>query len=200
MWCLDPFFQFFICLVAVIPYIPFIEGQVNILFAVFLCFDSITDTYNTGDKIIHSLGTCQEIRGIVIAVSIVLMQRHVINLIICLIQNGIFPGTEGWHVQVGASAGYSLDRRIHEFHQPGSLSCDSSVFGSRFMSHLPRTIHFISQTPYFDIVRIFVTVSFSQITVVSTAFEVTVFQKILGIFRSAGSQIDSHHDVTSCFF
>ena len=68
------------------------------------------------------------------------------------------------------------------------------------MAHLPRTIHFISQTPYFDIVRIFVTVFFSQITVVSAAFEVTVFQKILGIFRSTGSQIDSHHDVASCFF
>ena len=200
MWCLDPFFQFFICFVAVIPDIPLIEGQVNILFAVFLCFDSITDTYDTGDKIIHSLGTSQKIRGIVITVSIVLMQGHVIDLIISLIQNGVFPGTESRHIQVGASAGYGLDCRIHEFHQTGSFSCDSSVFCSCFMTHLPRSVHFISQTPYFDIVRIFVTVFFSQITVISAAFEVTVFQKILGILRSAGSKIDSHHDIASCFF
>ena len=128
------------------------------------------------------------------------MQGHIINLIISLIQNGVFPGTEGWHIQIGASAGYGLDRGIHEFHQTGSLSCDSSVFCSSLMSHLPRTVHFITKAPYLDVVRIFVTMLFSQITVVSAAFKVTVFQKILGIFRSAGSQIDSHHDITSCFF
>ena len=79
------------------------------------------------------------------------MQGHIINLIISLIQNGVFPGTEGWHIQIGASAGYGLDRRIHEFHQTGSLSCDSSVFCSRFMAHLPRSIHLIAQAPQLDV-------------------------------------------------
>ena len=68
------------------------------------------------------------------------------------------------------------------------------------MSHLPRSVHLIAEAPEFDVVWIFVTVGFSQITVVGAALEVAVLQHIFCIFRSAGSEIDGHHDVTAGFF
>ena len=71
---LHPFFQLRISFIAVIPYIPLIEGEVDLFLAVFFRFDCIADRNNTGDEIIHSLGACQEINGVICIISIVLMQ------------------------------------------------------------------------------------------------------------------------------
>ncbi len=40
---------------------------------------------------------------------------------------------------------------------------------------------------------------FTEITVISTTLEVTVFQKILRIFRASCSQVHCHHHITACF-
>ena len=68
------------------------------------------------------------------------------------------------------------------------------------MSHLPRSVHLVAEAPEFDVVWIFVTVGFSQITVVGAALEVAVLQHIFGILRSAGSEVNGHHNITAGFF
>ena len=73
MRCAYPFLQLLILLIAVIPYVPLIEGKVNLLFTVFFCFDCITDRNYTGDEIIHALGACQEIDSIICIISVVLV-------------------------------------------------------------------------------------------------------------------------------
>ena len=40
---------------------------------------------------------------------------------------------------------------------------------------------------------------FTEITVISTTLEVTVFQKILRILRTSCSQVHCHHHITACF-
>ena len=40
---------------------------------------------------------------------------------------------------------------------------------------------------------------FTEITVISTTLEVTVFQKILRIFRASCSQVYCHHHIAACF-
>ena len=80
-----PFLQLLILLIAVIPYVPLIEGKVNLLFAVFFRFDCITDRNYTGDEIIHALGASQKFSGIVFLIAVVLMKRQIIHLFICLI-------------------------------------------------------------------------------------------------------------------
>ena len=52
----------------------------------------------------------------------------------------------------------------------------------------------------FDVVWIFVCLGFSLITVVGAALDVAVLQHIFCVFRSAGSEIDGHHNVTAGFF
>ena len=68
------------------------------------------------------------------------------------------------------------------------------------MSHLPWSIHLITKAPELDVMRILIAVGFSQIAVVGAFFEITVFQNIFGVLRSAGSEVDSHHDIAAGFF
>ena len=68
------------------------------------------------------------------------------------------------------------------------------------MSNLPVTVHLISQTPYFYIVRIFHSMFDTQITVFRSARMVAVFQKIAGICYSSCTKINSHHHICICFF
>ena len=147
MRCLHPFLQFFVLLVAVVPYVPLVKGKVDLFFAMFLCFYSITDGNHTGDKIIHAFGACKEIRSVTRLISIVLMQRKIIHLIVSLVKNRILPGTKSRHLQIGASAGNCLNFRVHKFHQAGCLCRNSSVLCRSLMSHLPRAIHLVSETP-----------------------------------------------------
>ena len=73
MRCTYPFFQFLILFVAVIPYVPLIEGEVDLFLAVFFRFDCIADCNYTGDEIIHTLGACQKIKRIICIISVILV-------------------------------------------------------------------------------------------------------------------------------
>ena len=68
------------------------------------------------------------------------------------------------------------------------------------MPHLPWPIHLITKAPELDVMRLFIAVGLSQIAVVGSLFKIAVFQNIFGVLRSAGSEVDSHHDVTAGFF
>ena len=144
---LYPFFQLLILFITVVPYVPLIEGKIDLFFSMLLCFYSIADGNHSWDKIIHALGACQKIGSVSRCISIVLMQGKIIHLIVSLVKNRILPGAKGRHFQIGASACNSLNLRIHKFHQAGSLCCNSSVLCRSFMSHLPRTVHLVSETP-----------------------------------------------------
>lgn len=71
--------------------------------------------------------------------------------------------------------------------------CNTSVLRSGLMSHLPRSVHLVAEAPEFDVVWIFVTVGFSQITVVGAALEVA-FSTFLA---SSGPrfQVNGHHNI-----
>ena len=97
------------------------------------------------------------------------------------------PNLKCRHHQIRASIGNSLDLRIQHFHNTGSLAC-SSIFICSLMSHLPWTIHFISQTPGLNVMRLCMTVGLTHVAVIGTALKITVFQKISGFLRSSCSK------------
>ena len=61
------------------------------------------------------------------------------------------------------------------------------------MAALPRCVHFVAQTPYFDVMWFFCAVSDAKITEVRTAGEVAVFQKIPCFLLPTGAEINGHH-------
>ena len=123
------------------------------------------------------------------------MHRYIINIIICTFQCCRFPFRECRHIKSRTSAGYQLDRRIDQFHCFCCLFCKTSVLFHCLVSELPRSIHLITQTPYFDIMWIFYTMFDTKITIFCSARMVAVFQKIAGICNSSCTKIDCHHHV-----
>ena len=199
VWRLPPFFQFLIRFIAVIPYIPLIKGQMDPLFGMLLRTHCVADADYAGDEIIHSLGICKKIRRVICSIAIILMQRHVINQIVTFVQNCIFPVSESRHAKERASTGNRLDLRIQHFHNTGGLRCCPSIFICSLVSHLPWTIHFISQAPGLNVVRLCMAVGLTHVAVIGTALKITVFQKVSGFLRSSCSKIHCHHNICVCF-
>ena len=75
------------------------------------------------------------------------------------------PVRECRHIPVGASAGYQLNGRVDQAHCLCGLLCQTSVLLHGLMTDLPGAVHLISQAPYFDVVRVFHSVSDTHITV-----------------------------------
>lgn len=99
MRSLYPFFQLSVRIIAVIPHVPFIKGQVDLFLASLLRLYTVTDGKDGADKFIHALGICQKFRCIIVPVSIILMQGKIIHLVIALAKHFLFPITEGIHGQ-----------------------------------------------------------------------------------------------------
>ena len=195
MWSLSPFFQFLVGCIAVIPHIPLIKGKVNALFAMLFRTDSVADADYAGNKVIHPFGICKKIRGVISSIAVILVKGHVIHQIVTFVQNRVLPISKCRHHQIGASAGNCLDLRIQHFHNTGGLRCCSSIFICSLVSHLPWTIHFISQTPGLNVMRLCMTIGLTHVAVIGTALKITVFQKISGFLRSSCSKIDRHHHI-----
>ena len=115
------------------------------------------------------------------------MKGHVVYLIVAGAEHLILPGSEGGHGEPGASADDRFNGRIQHLHNPSGFLGSTAVFVSGFVTHLPGTVHLISQTPELDIMRFFIAVFFSQVTVIGAARKIAVFQKISGFFRTAGT-------------
>ena len=199
MWSLSPFFQFLVGRIAVIPHIPLIKGKINALFAMLFRTDSVADADYAGNKVIHPFGICKKIRGVISSIAVILVKGHIIHQIIALVQNRVLPISKCRHHQIRASTGNRLDLRIQHFHNAGGLRCSSSIFICSLMSHLPWTIHFISQTPGLNVMRLCMAIGLTHVTVIGTALKITVFQKISGFLRSSCSKIHCHHNICVCF-
>ena len=127
------------------------------------------------------------------------MEGYIIHIIIVIFQSSCFPLRECGHVHKRASAGNQFDRRINKLHGFGSFLCHTAILMHRFLSQLPLSVHFISQTPEFDVIWIFYSMFDTQIAVFCSWGMIAVFQKITGICRSSCSQVHSHHYVCPCF-
>ena len=170
-----------------IPDIPFIKGKIDFFLSAFLCFDTVQNGDNGRDKLIHAHTSCQKIRCVVGGVGVVLVKGHVVYLVITGAEHLILPGSEGGHGESGASAADRFDGRIQHLHDPAGFLSSTAVFVSGFVPHLPGAVHLISQAPELDIMRFFIAVLLSQVTVIGAARKVAVFQKISGFFRTAGA-------------
>ena len=128
------------------------------------------------------------------------MQRDIIHIIIIVTQCSCFPLRKRRHVQIRTSTGNKLNSRVNQFHSFCSFLGKPTIFMHSLMSNLPVTIHFISKTPYFYIMRIFYTMFNTQITIFGSSRMVTVFQKIACICHTSCTKVYCHHHICISFF
>ena len=115
------------------------------------------------------------------------MHGQIVYMRIGMLQNRSFPGSEGRHIQIGASAGDQLNGRIHPFHDLGGFDSQTAVFFRCLMPDLPGTVHLISEAPELDVVRIGCAISDTHITVIGSARMIAVFHQGTGRVGTAGS-------------
>ena len=121
------------------------------------------------------------------------MQGDVVGILVGVLQNRGFPAPKSGHIAPGAAAGHQLDGGIHPFHQLGGFPGSAPVFLGRFGTHLPRTVHFVAQTPGVNAEWCGKPILDSQIAVFAAARMVAVLHQILGLAGAPGAQVHRHH-------
>src|SRR5580704_10956816 len=91
------------------------------------------------------------------------------------------------------AAGGELQGWINQSHHLGCFLGDATIFIRRLSAYLPRTVHFIAQTPELHSVWLFVAMFRAQIAIERSARVVAVLQEMAGFIRSSGSQVDAQH-------
>ena len=149
---------------------------------------------------IHVVALGEEVCGIVEAVSVVLVQRDVIDTVIRPGKRGVFPLRECGHARIGAAAEHELDGWIDLLHGFGGLIGKVAVFVGGLVAGLPRAVHFVAEAPDLDVVRVFDTVLDAQVAVFGAGRVVAVFEQVARCFNAACAEVDGLHDLRVGFF
>src|SRR5260370_40407492 len=99
-------------------------------------------------------------------------------MIECVIHPLVFQMAEGWHVAREASARRKFDSWIDPAHHLGGFPRHLSIGGRGLVLHLPRAIHFVSQTPELDVVRLLPAVRAAQIGPIGPGWMIAVFNQV----------------------
>src|SRR5205814_4573275 len=128
------------------------------------------------------------------------MQRKGVHIVVALLQDFAIPLQVGRHLRTARSAGYELQGRIDIAHLTGCILSFQPTLGSSHVSDLPRTIHFVSQTPAPDFVGFGNTVAATQLVPARAFFHIAILDESGSLLRSSGSEIQAHQRLGAhCF-
>ena len=98
MRCNRPSFN--IIVVGMIPNVPFVEREVDLLFRVLFALYGVANANDCFYKFVHCHTFGKEAVGVARLIVVVLMERNVINLVICKVKGLKLPIAEGFHTEV----------------------------------------------------------------------------------------------------
>ena len=162
----------------VIPDVPLVKGQVDVLLAVLRRLYIVTGCNDRIQEIFQIICYCEELWSVVILIAPVLMQRNIVHIVIGLIQNSGLPLSKGRHHDIGGPADNRLNGVVHGLHGFGGFCRKMTVFQCLLVAHLPRSVHLIAHAPELDAVRVLVAMLASKIRIVGIRVQVTILQKI----------------------
>ena len=180
-----------------IPDVPFVEGEVDLLSAVLLPFYRITDRDHAPDEVIHIHRPGKEARRVAGRIGIIAMERDIVDIVIALVQHGELPVAEGRHLGTGGAAGHEFDGGVDPLHHLGGLVCGAAVFISGFLSHLPGAVHLVSEAPELDPKGLLLSVRDPEVGERTVSGMIGILYDISRLLRAAGAEIDRVHDLTS---
>ncbi len=175
------------------PDIPFVEGEIELLFAALLSLNVITDGRDRADEAVHVDGFGKEVGRVVVHIAIIGVQREIIDLFIGVVEHGGFPRTVGRHLGVGATGHYQFDGRVHPLHHLGGFDGETAIFVGGLGAGLPRTVHLVAETPDFDVMRVGIAVGAAAVAPQRAAGEVAVFEQVARGLRAPPAQVVRPH-------
>ena len=189
-----PFPDFLILFVGMIPDIPLVKREVDLLFAVLLPLDRVADRDHALDELVHIHGPCQETRCVSGRVPIISVKRDIVDVVIAFVEHAEFPVAERWHLGTGGAACHDFNGRVDPFHHFRSFIRDMTVFIRCFLSHLPGAVHLVAETPESDPERFLLSICDAHIRELAVPSVVGILHKVSGLFRTTRSEIHSVHD------
>ncbi|MNT29345.1 hypothetical protein D3C72_1650800 [compost metagenome] len=94
-----------ICLVGVVPDVPFIKREVNFLLPAFFGLNKVCCGDYGMNKLVHPNRLSKEISRVLISISVILVKGDIIDMVISMLQNGSLPVRKSRHRKEGAAAG-----------------------------------------------------------------------------------------------
>ena len=177
------------------PHVPLVEGEVDVLLLALARAHIVAHRHDLLDELVHIVRARQEGSGVVLAVAIVLVQRHVVHSVIRLAQHGGLPLGEGGHVQIRRAAADQLYRGIDPLHYLAGLVCYAAIFIGGLVTHLPGAVHLVAQTPQLYAVRLLPAVADAQVAQVRAGGMVAVLNYVARLIHAARAKVDRHHDL-----
>ena len=177
----------------VIPDVPLVERQTDMLVTADFKADLFADGGDLLNELAHLLAACKEIHDVALMVRIILMERQIVDVGIALAEDLLLPSAEGRHRAVGAAAGDGLNGRVEHLHELGRLAGDAAVFRGRLRADLPGAVHLVAEAPELDVIGGFAAVFAALVRPVGVHVAVAVFQQFHGVLRGAGAEVHGHH-------
>ena len=178
-----------------VPDVPLVEGQIDLLFAVLFALHRVADGYDRLDEGVQVHIAGQEIRRLIAGIAIVAVQAHIIDLIVAFVQHLVLPAAEGAHFVRRGTAGHQLDGGVYPLHHLARFAGGTAVFRGRLVAHLPGAVHFVAKAPELDAEGILRAVLNAQVAPVAAGGVVGIFHHVPGGVRAPGAQIDGVHDL-----
>ena len=196
-----PFFplpDLLVLFVGMVPDIPLVEGQMDLLFQVLLSLYRIADGYHRMDEVVQVHAPGQEARRIIGGVPVIAVEGYVIDVLIAFVQHGQFPASEGGHLGAGGSAGHQFNGRVHPLHHLCGFVGDPAVLQGGLVAHLPGPVHLVAKAPEPDPQGVLLAVGDAHVAEPAAAGMICILYNIPGVLRPPGPQVDGIHDLRIC--
>src|SRR5579871_5032767 len=195
------FLRFAVATSRAIPDVPFVEGKGEALVGFTQTANVIAYRRNFLDLALHIEVECQIAAGIAVGlagVAVIAMERDKVDIVIALLEHLAIPFEEGPHTGAARTTCDELQRVIDRAHLAGGIGCFQTVLGGRHMADLPGAIHFIAETPRFDIVGRGEAVTAAQLAPAGSADHVAILDESRGLLCCSASQVDGKQRLGSC--
>ena len=190
--------DFLVLLVGVVPNVPLVEGEVDLLLAVLLAFYSITDGGDGMDEIIHIHRARQEARSVPCRVAVIAVKRDIVDILVALVEHFELPGAEGRHLRAGRAAGHDFDGGVDPLHHFGGFVRDVPVFPGCLLPHLPGPVHLVAEAPEFDIEGILLPVCNTHVREFAPSEVVGILHHITRLLGPSRAEVDGIHYLGPC--
>ncbi|WP_227497178.1 hypothetical protein [Planctomonas psychrotolerans] len=147
------------------------------------------------DEVVHVHRTGEEALRVAFGLVVVGVHRHVVDLVVGVVEHGVLPLAERGHPRVGTPDGHELDGVVDVAHRLRGLLREATVLVGRLRPQLPRSVELVAEAPELDVEGVLRTVLTAEVGEVGAARVVGVLHQFPCGIDAAGAEVDGLHDL-----
>ena len=178
-----------------IPDVPFVEGEPERFFGAFVAADHIADGGDFVDLALHAEVESDEFGAVVVGfvgVVEITMEGNGVYIVVALFEDFAVPFEISGHERAAGAASDEFEGGVDVVHLAGGVLRFEAVLGGGHVADLPGAVHFVAETPVFDVVGIGDAVFAAEFAPAGALGLIAVFDEGGGLFGSAGAEIQAH--------